>query len=175
MTPVSCSANLTTMNNETTKQQQKAIMKYLIALPDSALDDWRSRDVVREKLKELGAEFIGSGCFSYVYRVGNLVVKISSQSFEKLKEARRNPVFKRLAPTIYWIHQCGKALVCKFIEEIRFAGRRETFYIIQARIRKLMKEHGFAADDMHLGNLVKIRVGNRLRWSVPDYGCWVGN
>lgn len=153
------------------KANIREIIYFLRNLGNEQLRSWDGRDTIRAKLKDLGAEYLAAGAYSYAYKVGKFVIKIASQDLSYLQGKTNHPLFKKYAPTIYWMHTSGRALVCKFVKYVREKNDK-LHDAAEARLAKLMRAAGFEPDDLHKGNLV--RVNNR-RWCIIDYGCWVGN
>lgn len=147
-------------------------MNYLRSLTDAQLNDYVQRETIGERLITMGAQRTGGGVFSECYAIDGFVIKISSQDLSRLREFRHNPVFKKFVAPVYWIHQTGKALLCKLIEFIRSETSEQHSSVRQRFERKLLRA-GMAAEDLHIHNLVKVK-GTR-RYLVIDYGCVVGN
>jgi hypothetical protein len=152
------------------KNNIREIIKYLRSLEPEMLNSRDSRQTVRKKIEEMGAEYLAAGAYSAAYRIGKFVIKVASQDLGELRGKTTHPLFKKYAPTVYWIHSTGKALICKFVHYAREESSK-LHEKAEMRFRKLMDAAGFNPCDLHRGNLV--RVGRR--WCIIDYGCWVGN
>lgn len=87
----------------------REIIQYLRSLAADKFDSREQRRTICYEIEKMGAVYIGEGCYSFVYAVDKFVIKISSDELEKLRAARRNKVFRRFAPPVYWIHPSGSA------------------------------------------------------------------
>lgn len=163
------------INNETSDSQViKKIIAYLRTVSENQLES--DLYAVGDVIKRLGAKRCDSGCYATVYRVGKFCIKLVSNSLNKLRTIKHHPLFKKFAPTIYWMHNSGRALVCKFVE---FIGQEyANHHKIRTKFKAMLDAAGgFEAWDLHAGNLVRVPIkpgAKRTRWLIIDYGSWVG-
>lgn len=158
-----------------TSQQMREIIAYLRGLSGEFLCNYNNREVIQKRLEKLGAHYLSNGLYVEAYRIGKFVIKISSQSFLMLREtdARKDKVFQRFAPAIYWMHHSGYALICRFVEfQRKTSGMAGVF---ARRLSRIMRDAGFAGEDLHSGNMVLTKIGVSYKVMVIDYGCWMGN
>ena len=159
-----CLNNLLRMKTD----RVRAIIRFLRGLKKPERN-YELNDVA-DKVKAMGATYIDGGCFSSVYEIDGFCLKLSiAERFENLRQHRHNPIFKRFAPVVYWIHEAGFAILCKLIKEIKYPDWCKIKYA-QGRFYRMLKNHGFKPWDLHAANLVKDATENR--WLIIDYGCW---
>jgi hypothetical protein len=164
------------MNNNTTPGTSTRLrIKRIIAHLESIQieDTYNFKDTARAWLESQGLKFFASGAYSYCYRIGRFVIKISSTAFnEKVKPLLDNPVYRTLTPKVYWIHSKGYALVCRFVKAIQLGWSCEHdtfFYAMKSEIVKRCEEAGITVWDLHRENLL-ILDGSLLP-IVVDYDC----
>jgi hypothetical protein len=155
----------------TLAQQLKAIINLANTFDKL---DYNNRSHVKDLIESFGGKYIGCGASSCVYKIGNFVIKLGSDNFNELREFRRCAFFKKYAPTIYWIHRNGHAMICKFVDAVRIDWDidHDKWLSIRERFKRLFEKNGYSGTDLHGGNLMKIRGKNR--YTVVDYGCFCG-
>lgn len=142
----------------------RSIINYLRHLPENP--DIRE---VRDKIAAMGAKYLCSGMYSYVYQVGKFVIKLGDDNFDKItRPLLKKEAFKKYCPTVYWIHQHGWAMVCKFVELVKI---QDGFGDFIYKVSSALFADGISTWDLHRENLML--CAKTKQPLVVDYGCLI--